>query len=305
MPSSWQCVPHHLSFDPIKWIIVRSRNKTPGLSCLLCKEGSWEPRWQVLYYRIIHRLPWQEPKRKVTYRWETDPRVCCLEFHIDWLQLSLLLQAEHKDRHRRGPRVHMWYQWLLRLKNCRTHVRNDIISRWFLTGWELNSFYLVHFQGDWEQGAMPPESVHVDIGWLSARKNTADTDACVSEKSCHSQWMEGSDPSPFYCVGNTMRVCKATRGSLSLPWCAHLEDRKMRTVTVIWTPFFHQVNSSFNIIEDDHLAMKYTQEHNIPYETCSATQSHLLELRNTYHIASTIPQFYPLDFLEEYIEGGL
>ena len=51
--------------------------------------------------------------------------------------------------------------------------------------------------------------------------------------------------------------------------------------------------------------MEYTQEHNISYETCSATQFHLLELRNTYHIASTTPQFYPLDFLEEYIVGDL
>ena len=86
---------------------------------------------------------------------------------------------------------------------------------------------------------------------------------------------------------------------------AYLEKREMRTVTVIQTPFFHQVNSSFSIIEDDHLAMKYTQEHNISYGTCLATQSHILELRNTYHIASTTPQFYPLDFLEEYIVGDL
>ena len=115
----------------------------------------------------------------------------CLNFSltlVPWLASSPALHTYMDNSRRYSP------------QSSTTWVTSELlyllISRWFLTGWELNLFYLVHLQGGWEQGALPPESVHVDIEWLSVRKNTADTDACVSEKSCHSQWMGGSDPYP-------------------------------------------------------------------------------------------------------------
>jgi len=58
---------------------------------------------------------------------------------------------------------------------------------------------------------------------------------------------------------------------MSLKASVELSDNaynwKIWTVTVVWTSFFHQIDSSFNTVEDDHLAIK--QGHNISCKTCS------------------------------------